>query len=48
MDLTGRVDALSSKCREDWRVEKEPHDDNDGTTHLNHVRYTVRDMETRS
>jgi hypothetical protein len=42
--LLARLGELHEKCRPDepWRIEKEPHDHPDGTTHFNHVRQTAR------
>ncbi len=39
LQLLARLAALHQKCRpgEPWRVEQEPHDFPDGTTHFNHV-----------
>jgi hypothetical protein len=42
--LIARLRELHKKCHPDepWRIEKEPHNYPDGTTHFNHVRRTVR------
>ena len=39
LQLLARLAALHQKCRPDepWRIEQEPHDDPDGTTHFTHV-----------
>jgi hypothetical protein len=41
-ELANRLEELRSLSAENWRVEKEPHSYNDGTTHFNHVRYTAK------
>jgi hypothetical protein len=41
-ELSNRLEELRSLSAENWRVEKEPHDYEDGTTHFNHVRYTAK------
>jgi hypothetical protein len=42
-ELLTRLGELHEKCHPDepWRIEKEPHDYPDGTTHFNHVRRTA-------
>ena len=42
-ELADKLEALRPKERPEWRVEKEPHDYQDGTTHFNHVRYDILD-----
>ena len=39
LQLLARLAALHQKCRpaEPWRLEQEPHDYPDGTTHFTHV-----------
>jgi hypothetical protein len=39
LQLLARLEALHQKCRpgEPWRIEQEPHDYPDGTTHFTHV-----------
>lgn len=39
LQLLARLAALHQKCRpgEQWRIEQEPHDYPDGTTHFTHV-----------
>jgi hypothetical protein len=41
--LLARLRELHKKCGPDepWRIEKEPHNYPDGTTHFNHVRQTA-------
>jgi hypothetical protein len=41
--LLARLRELHKKCHPDepWRIEKEPHNYPDGTTHFNHVRQTA-------
>jgi len=41
--LLARLRELHKKCYpgEPWRIEKEPHNCPDGTTHFNHVRQTA-------
>jgi len=40
--LLARLSTLHKKCNPDeaWRIEQEPHDYPDGTTHFTHVRMT--------
>ena len=40
IELADRLEQLRKQRGGEWRVEKEPHDYQDGTTHFNHVRYT--------
>ena len=42
--LLARLGELHEKCHPDepWRIEKEPHDYPDGTTHFTHVRKAAR------
>jgi len=41
-ELANRIEELRSLNAENWRIEKEPHDYEDGTKHFNHVRYTSK------
>jgi hypothetical protein len=46
LQLLARLAALHQKCRPDapWRIEQEPHDYPDGTTHFTHVVSTSSDV----
>jgi hypothetical protein len=47
LQLLARLAALHQKRRpgEHWRIEQEPHDDPDGTTHFTHVVSTSRTVD---
>jgi len=47
LQLLARLAALHQKCHPDepWRIEQEPHDYPDGTTHFTHVVSTNRAWE---
>jgi hypothetical protein len=42
-ELADRLERLVDKRREPWRIEREPHNYNDGTTHFTHVVYDAYD-----
>lgn len=44
-ELLDRLEVLYAEFAEEWRVQKEPHNYPDGTTHFTHVLYTAYDVE---
>ena len=42
-ELADRLQRLADKHRETWRIEREPHNYKDGTTHFTHVVHDAYD-----
>jgi hypothetical protein len=43
--MLNRLESLYTNNAEEWRVQEEPHNYPDGTTHFTHVLYTAYDVE---
>ena len=42
-ELADRLERLADKHREAWRIDREPHNYRDGTTHFTHVVHDAYD-----